>query len=403
MRENEIPFNSDNIIDVDVHKKSPLKIILVILGSLAIITYILILIFSFTNVLPQEDHIDIDNSTNYIKAIYKCNSHISYRYKFYDDENKNYSLLISSIIVDGENVSVTPYHEYSDCNEKNVEIKFKDKVENLTYFFSTDFLISVDFSKLDTSELNDMSYMFFHSSYLKSITWGGNFSTSKVTMMDYLFYYCYSLTSLNLSIFKTPKVTTFSNMFYSCYSIKELDLTSFDTSSATDLAYMFGACTSLTSVDVSKFDTSKVVTMYGMFVDCKVLKSLDLSNFKTKALEDATMMFRNCEELVNIENHFTSEKLKTAQDMLSECANLRKIDLSGFVGEELTNVKFMFYDCYNLTLVDMSNFECGKCNETNGMFTKILSSGTFIYNSSKINPKILEQIPEKWNKTDIKN
>ena len=89
--------------------------------------------------------------------------------------------------------------------------------------------------------------------------------------------------------------------------------------------------------------------------------------------------------------------------MFWNCGNLKKIDLSGFVGEVLTDISLMFLGCENLTLIDMRNFECEKCDETNDMFKYISTSGNFIYNSSKINTKILEELPVGWNKTDTKN
>ena len=125
----------------------------------------------------------------------------------------------------------------------------------MTDFFATGFLVSVDFSNFNTSELNDMHAMFYNSLYLKSIVWGDKFSTSKVTRMDLLFGNCFNLTTVNLTNFNTSKVTTFKNMFYDCISIKELNVSSFDTSSATYFFQMFCHCNSLTSIDLSNFNT----------------------------------------------------------------------------------------------------------------------------------------------------
>ena len=42
------------------------------------------------------------------------------------------------------------------------------------------------------------------------------------------------------------------------------------------------------------------------------------------------------------------------------------------------------------------------CYSINLMFSGLPNSGTFIYDSTKINKNILQSVPEKWNKTDIK-
>ena len=44
-----------------------------------------------------------------------------------------------------------------------------------------------------------------------------------------MFYYCSSLTSLNLSNFNTINVTDMSRMFSLCSSLNTLDLSNFDT------------------------------------------------------------------------------------------------------------------------------------------------------------------------------
>ena len=73
-------------------------------------------------------------------------------------------------------------------------------------------------------------------------------------------------------------------MFYYCSSLTSLDLSGFDTSSVTYMSYMFFGCSSLTSLDLSGFDTSNVTDMYDMFSDCSSLTSLDLSGFDTSSV-----------------------------------------------------------------------------------------------------------------------
>ena len=57
-----------------------------------------------------------------------------------------------------------------------------------------------------------INYIFYDCNKLISIDLS-NFNSSEVTNMEYMFYECSSLNSLNLSNFNTKNVTNMSNMF----------------------------------------------------------------------------------------------------------------------------------------------------------------------------------------------
>ena len=61
--------------------------------------------------------------------------------------------------------------------------------------------------------LININYMFYKCNKLLSIDLS-NFNTNNVTNMEYMFYNCSSLTSLNLSNFNTNNVKDMSSMFY---------------------------------------------------------------------------------------------------------------------------------------------------------------------------------------------
>ena len=88
-----------------------------------------------------------------------------------------------------------------------------------------------------------------------------------------------------------------SSMFYYCESLTNLDLRNFDTSKVTDMSYMFYWCRLLTSLDLSGFDTSKVTDMNNMFRYCEKLTSLDLASFDTSKVTDMKYMFSGCNKL----------------------------------------------------------------------------------------------------------
>ena len=96
-----------------------------------------------------------------------------------------------------------------------------------------------------TSNVTDMSYMFFSCSKLTSVP---SLDTSNVTDMSFMFKYCSKLTSVP----------------------------SFDTSNVTDMTNMFNDCRNLTSVP--SFDTSNVTNMTNMFQNCSKLKEIHMIN-----------------------------------------------------------------------------------------------------------------------------
>ena len=100
--------------------------------------------------------------------------------------------------------------------------------------------------------------------------------TFNVTDMGYMFYNCYSLTSLDLSSFNTGNVTKMDGMVNRCYSLASLDVSSFNTANVTDMGYMFLYCWSLTSLDLSSFNTGNATNTASMFYSCSSLKQVTL-------------------------------------------------------------------------------------------------------------------------------
>ncbi|MBR5053829.1 MAG: BspA family leucine-rich repeat surface protein [Bacteroidaceae bacterium] len=107
---------------------------------------------------------------------------------------------------------------------------------------------------------------------LQSITGMEYLNTSEVTSMGYMFYYCPSLTSLDLSHFDTSKVTGMYAMFYYCPSLTSLDLSRFNTANVTYMHYMFFYCTNLKTIYVGEgWSTAAVTDSEYMFYACESL------------------------------------------------------------------------------------------------------------------------------------
>ena len=168
-------------------------------------------------------------------------------------------------------------------NENTIKIIWKTPLTSCKNMFTKlTKIISIDFSNLDTSNVEDMSSMFQG---------------------------CIELTSLNLSNFDTSNVKRMENMFYGCNNLKSLDLSNFNTKSVINMNSMFFSCSSLTSVNLENFNTKSLETMENMFYNDESLTYLDLSSFNTIAVANMNGMFYNCKSLlcVNLKSFIEKE------------------------------------------------------------------------------------------------
>lgn len=158
--------------------------------------------------------------------------------------------------------------------------------------------VTVDLSKVDTSEVVGMQYMFQEATGIKTLDLSG-FDTSKVKNMAGMFRACEQMTVLkiNKDKFKTGEVDNMYQMFMGCSQMTSLDLSGFDTQKVTNMESMFEGCKSLISLDLSNFKTSKVTSTKQMFLSCGKLTSLDLSNFTISDTTNIDLMFSSCTNL----------------------------------------------------------------------------------------------------------
>ena len=144
--------------------------------------------------------------------------------------------------------------------------------------------------------------------------------------MSWMFYCCPGLTSLDVSKFDTQNVEDMSDMFSSCTVLKSLNVSNFNTQNVKNMTDMFNNCPGLTSLDVSNFNTQKVEKMNFMFSSCEGLNSLDLSKFDTQNVTNMSYMFGSCSAITTI---YVSDKFVTtkvsleADDMFKGCTSLK--------------------------------------------------------------------------------
>ena len=229
-------------------------------------------------------------------------------------------------------------------------------------------LTSLDVSNFNTRNVTDMGCMFSDCSNLTSLDLS-NFDTQNVTGMGSMFWDCSSLTSLDLSNFDTQNVTDMTGMFHQCHHLTWLDVSNFNTQNVTDMRQMFTRCSRLTWLDVSNFDTQNVTDMCEMFTDCSKLISLDVRNFDTQNVTDMSAMFGRCSSLSTLDvSSFDTYNVTYMGSMFSGCSNLTWLDVSNFDTQNVTDIAQMFRGCSRLTSLGLSNFNTQNVTDMSYMF-----------------------------------
>lgn len=122
--------------------------------------------------------------------------------------------------------------------------------------------------------------------------------------LKYGFYFTYScnvsdISSISFDGYDTSNIVDMSLMFYHL-PLAKLDLNNFDTRNVSNFYGMFCGCRYLRELDLSSFDISKVEDMCGMFLGCERLTKLDVSHFVLNKARNMANMFKGCLSLHHI-------------------------------------------------------------------------------------------------------
>lgn len=228
----------------------------------------------------------------------------------------------------------------------------------------------LDLRGLDTHNVEFMSDMFNGCWFLNNLDLS-MLDTSSVLTTASMFEDCRSLKSLNLKGFSAPNNTTTLSMFSRCKALSSLDISSMQTSHVKVMSSMFNECVRLKSLTLGDLDTGNVKYMKDMFRWCLNLKALNLSRWDTRNLVSASGMFHSCSclEYLNLSS-WNTEKLSDMEDMFNGCESLIYLDLSSFNTAKVTGMRHLFSGCTSLACLDLSNFSFDSSPYTYGIFEK---------------------------------
>lgn len=270
-------------------------------------------------------------------------------------------------LVDGDVMYLRP-----EDNNTSGELHYDVNPENPADYwdwYPNNFLIKKIVITGDITATGSLHDIFNGFMGLEAIEGLANIDTSQVTDMSDMFYFCHSLTTIDLSNFDTSNVTDMSEMFWGCSSLKDLDVSGLDTSKVQSMRSMFSECRVLGSLDVSKFDTQLVSDMAYMFSGCGDLTSLDVSGFDTQNTFDMTGMFSHCSSLTSLDvSRFDTSWVFGFENMFNGCSSLQTIDVSNFV-ITAGDLSGMFYGCESLKSIDLSTWDTSAPSDLSYMFT----------------------------------
>ena len=256
----------------------------------------------------------------------------------------------------------TPYETVSTAQIDPIDFSHfnTSKVKIMTGMFAGSYLPSIDIRNFDTRNVVDMQYTFAGLKNVRHLDLHG-FDVSKVNNIGAIFSGNPTLVSLNLANWQLDSIHAMDSLFAGMHALTDLNLTGFTTKNVTDMHHMFTECHALTTLDLSSFDTRNVTDMNNMFRDNFALKNLNLSSFNTSNVTNMKEMFRHD-------------------------GVIYPLDVSTFDTRRVTNMDGMFYwtlmSPENATL-DISNFDTRSLTSALGMFN--YTKAKTIYASDQFN------------------
>ena len=169
-----------------------------------------------------------------------------------------------------DNGTMTLYYDKKKSNRSGTVLSHHEDWANYAEEI-TECIIDESFANLKQRSLRNY---FKDFKKLKSIKGMKYLDTSEVRDMTQMFWYCSSLTELDVSGFKTDNVTTMSAMFYNCSGLTSLDVSGFNTANVTKMNHMYAFCSELTTIyaserwSTSNLDRSNEVNYKMMFYRC---------------------------------------------------------------------------------------------------------------------------------------
>ena len=196
-------------------------------------------------------------------------------------------------------------------------------------------------------------------------------NTSQVTNMSETFFGLRNLKKLDVSKWDTSKVTNMAGMFAHTAQTSEYKRDDIDPDATDSYLYkvQYPDIESPLKLDLSKWDTSKVKSMEGMFSFFYGTK-LDLSNWNTNSVESThNMFFRSQTYNVGDLSKWNTSKLKDMSGMFQE-SDIIELNINDWDVSNVENMAGLFMLDYNLTKLDLSKWDTSNVKNMSDIFSE---------------------------------
>ena len=203
---------------------------------------------------------------------------------------------------------------------KNISSWDTSNVTDMSYmFYQNNF--NQDIGNWDVSNVEDMKYMFHSGVFNQDI---GSWDTSSVTDMSLMFAYNDEFNQ-DIGSWDTSKVTTMRMMLRDMDKFNQ-NLNSWDVSNVTDMINLFRG-SEVFNGNISSWDTSKVTDMTGMFANTPF--NQDISNWNTSNVTSMNSMFQSATAFNQDIGNWNTSNVTDMGDMFNTAVHLTKMSLGG--------------------------------------------------------------------------
>lgn len=207
----------------------------------------------------------------------------------------------------------------------------------------------INVSQWDVSKIKYFDKMF---SNCKSLSFLDVNSWNMISGYSLNNMFAYSgITDIDLSKWNTSNISDLSNLFFNCKRLKQIDLHTWNTESVKTCYWLFRGCESLEFINIDGWNTCNVYDMDRMFGECQNLITIKgLNKLNTSNVQFTRLMFISDFSLTELDlSSFDTQNCIDTSQMFRGCYNLKSIYVSDtFVMTKVSNSTQMFLDCISL-------------------------------------------------------
>lgn len=207
----------------------------------------------------------------------------------------------------------------------------------------------INVSQWNTSKIKYFDKMFSNCQSLAFLD-VNNWDMISGYSLNNMFAYS-GITDIDLSKWNTSNITNLSNLFFECTRLKQIDLHTWNTESVSTCYWLFRGCSSLEFINIDGWNTCNVYDMDRMFGECpKVIAIKGLNKLNTTNVQFTRLMFIGDRSLTTLDlSSFDTQNCIDTNQMFRGCYNLKSIYVSDtFVMTKVSNSTQMFLDCTSL-------------------------------------------------------